>query len=319
MSATRLETLGRCPLAYFFQYVLHLRLPEDLAVDVQRWLDPLRFGTLLHEILYAFVTSIKEDHWPPRLEEDLPQMEGLVKTMAEHLRSEAPPPTEDAYLRQVSQLLEAASVFLREEEVLADRTPRFCEASIGLESYQHATEIDTRRPVELSLADGKTIRIRGRLDRVDHVGPTDGGNFAVCDYKSGSSSRYEHPDPFKQGRIVQHALYTAAVEARLKEKFSPGARVTEFAYFFPGIRDRGLRLSYAPEILSDWVSVVGNLCDLAASGSFPATENTDDCTFCDYLTICGNVAALTAASRSKMDLDLANRALKPMKELRSRE
>ena len=46
MSASQLETMGQCPLKYFFRYVLKIGVPDELALDPDVWLDPLARITL---------------------------------------------------------------------------------------------------------------------------------------------------------------------------------------------------------------------------------------------------------------------------------
>ncbi len=41
VSASQLETLGQCPLKYFFRYVLKIGAPEELTLDPDVWLNPL--------------------------------------------------------------------------------------------------------------------------------------------------------------------------------------------------------------------------------------------------------------------------------------
>ena len=56
MSATRLELLAKCPFGYFLRHVLKVKPPEEVDFDRSRWLDPLQRGSLIHEILCAFMT-----------------------------------------------------------------------------------------------------------------------------------------------------------------------------------------------------------------------------------------------------------------------
>ena len=50
-SASALEMLGRCPLAYFFRHILHLEPPEKWIPEPGRWLDAREFGQLVHRLL----------------------------------------------------------------------------------------------------------------------------------------------------------------------------------------------------------------------------------------------------------------------------
>jgi ATP-dependent helicase/nuclease subunit B len=319
VSANRLEAVGKCALAYFFKYVLELKPPEDLAINLEQWLSPLEFGTLLHEVFYDFISKAMRRSRPPDCPADLPEIHSLAAARAQSLREAYPPASEGPFLRQLNQLLDACAVFLREEARLKGRRPLYLEAAIGVSSHGKATEIDSKAPVEITVPGYGSVRVAARLDRVDQIGPPESLEVAICDYKSGSSSKYEHPDPFWQGRIVQHALYIRVLEKALRRRSGRGAVVRDFSYFFPGARDRGLRRVYRPGDLEESSLILANLCRIVASGRFLATTDSEaDCKFCDYTTICRDTAEVAASSRRKLE-DEENISLKPMKELRSRE
>jgi ATP-dependent helicase/nuclease subunit B len=210
-------------------------------------------------------------------------------------------------------------VFLRVEANSSNRRPVFLETTIGMPSFLGGTELDGLEPVSIELPRGKTIKLRGRIDRIDRIESGSHQEYSICDYKSASAGRFEHHDPFNQGRVLQHALYLIMGATTLKKKVSSEATVSEFSYFFPGIRDQGLRLIYRAGELSECGRIIENLCDITATGSFLATDNPDtDCAFCDYLGICGDVQSLGRWSRKKMD-NYDNVLLRPMRELRARE
>ena len=49
-SASRMETLAQCPFRYFLKHVLRIEPPEEVERDTTRWLDPMKAGSLLHEV-----------------------------------------------------------------------------------------------------------------------------------------------------------------------------------------------------------------------------------------------------------------------------
>ena len=57
LSASALETAGRCPLAFFFRNGLHLYALEEIDVDPDHWIDAAQFGSLLHEVFRQFMES----------------------------------------------------------------------------------------------------------------------------------------------------------------------------------------------------------------------------------------------------------------------
>lgn len=317
LSGSMLETLGRCPFAYFLKYVLGVRSPEDCDIDPERWLDPLQFGNLLHEVFYTFVREIVQDHWPPVFAKDMPRLKEIVSATASKYRELYPPPSEDAFLDQFRDLNLAAEVFLREEERAPDRTPEYLEVSIGMDPYDKGSNLDTGRPAPVKLPDGRTVRVRGRVDRIDRIGSRE--CYSVVDYKTGSAAKYEDADPFRQGRVIQHALYTAVAGQVLKEKLGSKAEVSQFEYVFPGSGGQGLRLAYQQADLCEFLSILQRMCNVLAEGSFlPTDDCKSDCRYCDYGVVCGDVEALAASSAAKLE-DSLDDCLKHIKELRSRE
>src|SRR5262249_59155186 len=87
--------------------------------------------------------------------------------------------------------------------------------------------------------------------------------------------------------------------------------------FLPSLRERGNRLNWHREKLDEGRRVVGQLCQIVSNGAFLATNNhEEDCKFCAYQKICGDVRQVSAASARKLD-NPANVLLQPFRELRS--
>lgn len=317
MSASGLETIGACPLRYFYRYVLRIEPPEDIVGDPTVWLDPMRFGTLLHEVFYVFVSSLIAEGRLPLYDRDLPR---LIRILDDHVwRYEhlQPPPNASAFRRQLLQMTQAVRIFLLEEEILCRTSrPMFLEASVGMPSQGQPGPLDTPEPVEVLLPGGRRIRARARIDRVDRIDDGPEPVFSIWDYKTGSTFKYESPDPFRQGRIVQHALYMMVAAALLKQKISPAARISHFGYFFPGGRSRGVRIVRPPQEIETAGRIIENLCRTVSEGSFPATNSfKDDCRFCDYTSVCGDPESVAAGAGRKLAHG-ENRELGPMRELR---
>jgi ATP-dependent helicase/nuclease subunit B len=164
----------------------------------------------------------------------------------------------------------------------------------------------------MTLPSGNSIRTRGQIDRLDE---TDRQRYAVWDYKLGSGYGYDQADAFRQGRRVQSILYLRMIESALREKLDPEAIVERFGYFFPGVRAHGLRIDWEVDKLAAGMTTVERLCSLVADGTYPATDNVDDCRYCDYATICGDVQRVTAQSKEMLERDDLVR-LRRFRELR---
>jgi ATP-dependent helicase/nuclease subunit B len=319
-SASALQTLGKCPLQFFYKYGLRIELPDEVIVDSTRWLDPLAFGSLLHELFEQFMRELLKKNEPPEFDRDHARLEELLVQKIAEYEDLYPPPTQSAFQSQSHKLRIAAATFLREEERFCKETgsrPIYLEASLGLRADGHGTPLDTIDPVPITLPNGKQISTRGRIDRIDQVGDGAIETYAVWDYKTGSTYGYDRADPFRQGRLMQPLLYVSIVGHCLREAVSPKAQITNFGFFFPGIRAAGQRVSWSSSELAAGMNILEQLCEVIHHGAFlPTNDHETDCTYCDYVTICGDVATVAAASQRKLD-NRGNRLLKPLRELRS--
>ena len=318
LSASRLEKLGSCPMEYFFQYVLEIEPPEEFEIDPTIWLDPAEKGGLLHIVFREFMYRLHKDDRLPEYERDRDLlMEILDKEIADW-KDEKPPPNHEVYQREANDLRRTARIFLQEEEgYCRGSRPLYFEAAIGLAPEGEGNPIDSPEPVEIVLPDGKVIQARGRIDRVDVVPGSGEKHFTLCDYKTGSSRRFDRRDPFQQGRRVQHALYLALAKSRLAQ-CHPGAEVTVFGYFFPNTSEHGERMQWGAESLSEGAGILCRLCEMLANGCFSFTDDTEDVIYSDYQAAFGDMDAAAQAAKKKLG-NLENQALQPFRELRGYE
>lgn len=319
MSAQRLETLGRCPLAFFFNFVLGIESPEEMSVYPGKWLDPSVRGLLLHQVFERFLRELANDGRLPEPGRDGPLLEGILREKVEEYMEICPPSSEDAFRRERRELERAARTFLVGEWLYfsgRDRRPAFFEASLGLPANGGGTPVDTESPVRIGLLGGGTMRARGRIDRVDQMSGADSERYCIWDYKTGSSRPFKPADPFQHGRRIQHYLYVEMLSRALGERVSAKARVESFGFFFPGVYEGGRRIRWTPEELRGGDMVLEMLCRIVSTGVFIATDDAKaDCSFCDYIGICGDVEAVSDSTKRKL-ADEANCVLGPFSDLR---
>src|SRR5690606_17767701 len=108
-------------------------------------------------------------------------------------------------------------------------------------------------PVEIDLGDGRTVLLRGFIDRVDRT--ADGG-VVVVDYKTGSASKYTdltEETPVADGSRLQLLVYALAAR-----QAHPDATSVRAEYHFVGPRDTGKRIGYevGPDAVHALVDVV---------------------------------------------------------------
>jgi RecB family exonuclease len=295
LSASALETAGRCPLAFFFRNGLQLYVPEEMELDPDRWLGAREVGILMHDVFRGFLTELSEADAVPQFDRDHQRLAEVLHASVEQWRAAVPPPSESAFRTQYWQLVRTAKVFLQEEEKFCeDSRPRFFEVALGPMNATLEGPLDGAEAAIVSLGGGRAIRAKGRIDRVDQTGPS---RYAVWDYKLGSGWGYQQTDPFCRGRRVQSVLYVQMIEAALREMIDPQAVVERFGYFFPGIRAHGHRVAWTADLLAPGLAMLERLGSLIAAGAFHATDHKDDCRWCDYQEVCGDYEGAAAHTR----------------------
>lgn len=97
---------------------------------------------------------------------------------------------------------------------------------------------------------------------------------------------------------MQHALYSLALEALLA-RAGCGGSVVRAGYFFPGRKGQGQRMT-VPDAAEETRRTLNGLFDLVAAGQFPHSPDESDCTFCDFVEVCGTAKRAAARSRIKL-------------------
>jgi ATP-dependent helicase/nuclease subunit B len=319
LSSGSLQLIGRCPLAYFLRHGLGVESPPELTLDPGRWLDPLAFGQLLHEVFENSLRELVEQGQLPSYERHGPRMQVLLEQSVARYRDLFPPPSESVFRSQYRQLKQTVQVFLREEEHFCTRhqcRPVYLEVSLGMPAVGHCSALDCEEPVPVPLADGRSIRVRGRVDRIDQVGEGAQRAYRIVDYKTGSHTHYLRHDTFRQGRVIQPVVYLTMVRHRLREVCgADDVRVHHFSFFFPGPRAHGMRIGWDQDRLAQGHEILALLCQVVQRGAFLATTDHKDCHHCDYERVCGDVVEVAAGSQRKL-ANPANTLLQPFLELR---
>ncbi len=269
LSASRLEALGACGLRYFYSSVLRIRPPDDPGFDPERWLNPLRRGSLLHGVYERILDETRERGIDPAQPEFEETAHRILSEEAAEMRRQVPSPSEAVWAREMDDLEVDLRSFVG---MIRDDHPEVVETELafGLPGSPHPA-------VAIPLGGTRQLWLRGAVDRVDRL-PSD--RLRVVDYKTGSPRPYGAATTYKGGRRLQHVLYSRAVRALL------GSDVERAEYHFPTRRGENLTAAYHSDRLVDGLSLVNLLLDLAAAGRFLPTENVDDCFICDFKEIC---------------------------------
>jgi hypothetical protein len=273
LSPSALESLGKCPLHFFYKYGLGLRLPEDPEFDPDAWLDPMHRGSLLHEIFETFVERHRGVQGSILDAGVADVLTTIARDVIEQWRDREPPPSTGVYLRESADLHTDVRAFLQMERDAVRR---------GDPARWHAIELAFGEETAASyrLTDGTVIALRGRADRVDALPD---GSLMVVDYKTGKPASYR-ADPakgaFNGGRLLQPALYADAIGAVV------GQPVVRFEYRFPTSRGGNAIVPFDAPAMSAAREVITSLVAHIRGGEFVPTTDASDCTYCDHAAIC---------------------------------
>ncbi|MEI6449452.1 MAG: PD-(D/E)XK nuclease family protein [Actinomycetes bacterium] len=194
MSPTRLERYVGCPFAFLLREVFGLDAPEEPGESLE--MDNRELGILAHRILQGAYGGALDAE--PGLAETLHAL--AAAWQARCAEAELSGVTGAALSWEVrrAMLLEDLSESVRRDPVFrarggrpADVEWRFGEAA--------------GRPVALAVPGGRTIRFKGRLDRVDVTAV----GARIVDYKTGKGTTEEKR--LKDGLSVQLPVYQLAV------------------------------------------------------------------------------------------------------------
>jgi RecB family exonuclease len=279
ISASALETLLGCPLAFLYRRIL--RWDEPGGAPPLRELDPLSYGSLFHEVMErfyrengaAFVAREKAlGHWR-KVAREVADV-GLSALLASY-------PLVGGGIREKERgrLLRDVERFLEYDWHLP--LSRF----VGVER-----PFGTPDPVALD-AEGLPLHVRGYVDRIDE----EGDHALLRDLKTGRDhlrvGDEEGPTPV---RDVQLGLYGLVARRLAGEWGIPRKLQVAYAYARSG-EERAFRDDYGKleKAAKGWLALSARLL---AERSFPPTPVAEDCALCPFHPVCGvEVPARSAA------------------------
>jgi ATP-dependent helicase/nuclease subunit B len=325
-AATDLERYASCPFRFLLERVLKIEPIEDLALEF----DVLERGRVVHDVLATFHRRVNERLGRPTspLELDKRDAAEFDSLLAESIRDSLPPEPAgpvQAALREVDRRLvvEWLSQY-REQLTQYDaqwkdfETPmaaELFEVSFGrgdepppsvAEPLDFAVEAAScrfrsakRQDAASPSGEGETIRISGRIDRIDTGRVAGETAFNVLDYKTGAAIRLT-PESIKAGTTLQLPLYAlAAMELLLADRDAIPWRA---GYWY--VRDGGFkprqalrmyrnddgRIELEPaweDIRADLGNIVAGLVAGIRGGRFPVFSTDEHCTGrCPFSTVC---------------------------------
>jgi ATP-dependent helicase/nuclease subunit B len=284
VSATQLEGAAECPFRYFLQRGLGIDAVDDGEREHDAWLDPLTRGSELHDLYALVLRRCRNDGRRPSISNDLEWFLAQGREALDRLRKEMPPPSDEVFDREHSQFLADLKLFVEAEcEGDKTRTPIGLEVSFGKGGDGPTESLDQAEPIVIELENGLSFGLRGRIDRIDHIGSS---SFQIIDYKTGGYFEPDWKGVFAGGRRLQHALYGLAA-AELLRRQHKAPTIVGGDYYFSAAKGCQERVSIAKPSTAAVTAVLSDLRQVIASGSFVHATDESACKWCKLGAACG--------------------------------
>ena len=284
LSPTALETYARCPRRFLLERVF--RASEIERPERVDELSARDRGSLFHTIVERFVSEALTANRVPEPEE--PWSDDQVTRLFE-LGSE-----------EITSYYERGLSGGRVQTAVAKRTlnatlRKFVETDNDLRSTHKSTPVAVEYSFGFGsdvkvfeLRDGRQVRLRGSVDRVD---TTADGGVLVIDYKTGSSRGYTKmsSDPLDDGRRLQLPVYGSVVAEEL------GDGGDHVAMYWMTRDAKQLTVDLDETVYADMKETVDDLLHGIEQGYFPAVPGDvvgyprvtfENCVFCPYDMVC---------------------------------
>ena len=271
VSPTSLETWADCPMRYLFRHVLRI-LPVDQPEEIIE-ISALDKGTLVHSALDRFMEEQLESAQvpPPGQPWSKLQRERLLEIgteMCEQAEAQGLTGAPVYWRHHRDRILSDLDRFLDEDDEQRQEnavTPAASELAFGMSD-------DEFEEVAVSLPNGRTVRFRGQIDRVDQGA---NGTLLVTDYKTGNAEDFKKLnkdkqgddwDPVQRGTKLQLPVYGLAARALTG---STDAQLSA-QYWFVTSDENFKTLGYGlnDEVMDRFSEVLGTIADGIDAGLF---------------------------------------------------
>ncbi len=240
VSLSQLESFTGCPFQHFAQRVLQLEERPEFKVEL------VDLGSLYHAVLSLWLKDILEKGETPATQAE-PEIRSriceLTDRIAPRLKNELL--LSNARFRYIVELVKKTLVNAARTIVASLQKGTF--SPFGLE-LSFGMGRDAVRPLEMDLGGGVTLRLRGRIDRVDVSTDERRGDVGVCviDYKM--SGRELDLGKVYHGRDLQLAGYLLAVTRSESAAAWLGGEAVAVGAFYMPIREQSVSYSHPSEL-----------------------------------------------------------------------
>lgn len=223
-SVSRLEQFKRCPFAYYTKYILNLKERKEYAMS------NLDTGSFMHEVVEKFSKHIvaKNISWQSII---------LDEKIKEHTNKKIDEIVDTLFEEEYSKYLISSRYV-----VLKSKMKKVMKRTIYAiaDSFNHSEfrplgyEIEFEKdalfaPIEVELDNGRTLLLRGKIDRIDSLNVEDNTYLRIVDYKS--SEKNLKLSDVKSGISLQLMTYMCAMLENREKLASKNVIPAALSYF----------------------------------------------------------------------------------------
>jgi ATP-dependent helicase/nuclease subunit B len=286
-SASKIATYARCPYKYFLKNELWLGRLEDFDSRALEWLDPMKYGSFLHELYFRFFIHLRDEKGngftsvaPSDQKVLLEEFEKLLQEYTVLVPVNSP-----LHFEADKARLKEDSLGFLEHEILNSNERLYFELAFNMPDTKGRDPSQQRnQPASVKLTDGTELLVRGSIDRIDRE-PV--GRYILTDYKSGRPAEPKKDAVFGGGTLVQAGLYSEVAAQIDRQINDPHFR------FYYATSDKGqfreYRIDY-PQQRTHFLSLLTAIIREIRTGKFFPIAKSEGkegvCGYCDFKSVC---------------------------------
>ncbi len=279
-SPTALQNFAACPYR-FYLYAVHKLSPREEPRAIEE-MDALQKGSFVHEVLYEFLTELREHGLlpmtPATLDAARERLDHVLARVEKKFKDELYPAIDRVWEDGVGAIRADVREWLRREvEEPTGYQPAYFELSFGLSGQREASDQHSSvEPVALECG----VKLRGSIDLVEKGSD---GTLQATDYKTGKK-RAKEGTVIGGGKVLQPVLYALTLEKLFPDVKVSGGRLY-YASSTGGFDSVPVRLD---ETAREGAKAVADaVTEAITTGFLPALPDARECEYCDYKPVCG--------------------------------
>ncbi|NMD38223.1 MAG: hypothetical protein GYA87_06030, partial [Christensenellaceae bacterium] len=211
LSVSRLESFAECPFKHFIDYGIKPQIVEDWKVN------PLIMGNFYHEILDSFIKEIKTLENFENISEN--EINEIINKIIDNKNF-------DENFNPINDGSRNKAAFYKAKKDISFAAYTYVK-QLSLSKFKiYETELEFGKsskfpPIILELDNGRSVTLRGKIDRVDVYKSKNGNYVRVIDYKS--KSKKLSPSELWYGSQIQLTIYLDSASKGIEHSIPAGA------------------------------------------------------------------------------------------------